>query len=235
MLKSLLARRDLSKTAKYLLILSDLISPSPAAKIKEVARNCGWAAGAKDEPGPYLRSAGAVNTSAGWEHTELSRAYLARQGLNDANQPLAPFAAKLRAEIDKISDPKRKRFFLEAIGCLNSKHYRAAIVLSWVGSLWLIYNKVFQCHLSDFVKEAQAKGYKNFQVKNVEDFGKIHKEKDFLEIAEKVGAISKTDRRQLGECLDRRNDAGHPNEFDPGEGVVAGHLEILLKHVFEKL
>ncbi len=106
-------------------------------------------------------------------------------------------------------------------------------MLSWVGALWLLYERAFNSDVRALVKEAQAK-YKNFQVANIEDFSKIHKESDFLEFAEKVQVITKTERKELVACLDRRNDAGHPNDFEPGEGLVAGHLEVLIKHVFAK-
>ena len=173
--------------------------------------------------------------SDGWEHTSHSEKKLSLKGFETGSSPLTPFTQSLLKAIDEIKGEENKRFLREAVGCMQSKHFRAAIVLSWVGALWVLYEKAFANHASAFVKEAQAQGMKNFQVKNSEDFSKIHKESVFLEIAEKVGLISKTERKELVGCLDRRNDAGHPNDADPGEGLVAGHIEVLIKHVFSKL
>ncbi len=235
MIKSELARKDVSATDKFLLILSAIGKPCSAAEIKEFARDNGWTQGAKSNPSPHLKSGGAIKAKDGWEHTSHSEHRLAQKGMATANNPLTPFSQKLLRAIDSINGDSNKRFLVEAVGCLQSKHYRAAIVLSWVGALWVLYEIAFDGYASKFVTEVQASGLKNFQVKNLEDFSKIPKESMFLEFAEKVGLLTKTERRELVGCLDRRNEAGHPNDFDPGEGVVAGHIEVLIKHVFSKL
>jgi hypothetical protein len=182
-----------------------------------------------------LKAGNAVKTPSGWELTQQSESRLKQLNLLTRSTPLTPFTEKLMKAANSIKDKDTKRFLEEAIGCLQAKHFRAAIVLSWVGALWILYTRIQQKHASDFVLEAQARGYKSFQIKNTEDFGKIPKESIFLEIAEKIGAITKTERRELVDCLDRRNDAGHPNEFEPGEGIVAGHIEVLLKYIFSKV
>jgi hypothetical protein len=234
MIKSELARKDISTTDKFLLILSALRKPAATAEIKLFARNNGWTRGSKTNPAPYLKSGGAVRTPKGWEHTHQSELRLTNVSTAFTENPLTPLADNLLQTIESLGAEENKRFLTEAVGCMRGKHFRAAIVLSWVGALWVLYNRMFSGFAAKFVSEAQTMGFKNFQVKNVEDFSKIHKESIFLEIAEKVGAISKTERKELVACLDRRNDAGHPNDFDPGEGLVAGHIEVLIKHVFSK-
>lgn len=121
----------------------------------------------------------------------------------------------------------------EAVGCLKASHYRAAIVLSWVGALHLLYQHVLTSHLREFNAEANKRNPKSKPVGALHDFTKF-KEADFLSVVEAIGVITKAQGKELGDCLDRRNTAGHPNSHNFREVTVGSHIETLIAEVFSR-
>ena len=60
------------------------------------------------------------------------------------------------------------------------------------------------------------------------------KESEFLVILEKISLTGKSVKKELEQCLDRRNGCGHPNSLKIADHVVASHIEILILNVFSK-
>lgn len=150
-----------------------------------------------------------------------------------ASQPeaLRPFAQKLIERARTLKDPALAKFVSEAIGCMNRGYYRAAVVLAWQGAMGLLEAVIFNQALADFNREAISRSFIKKAITRIEEFQKLQ-ETDKLTAAEAAHVISKSVKIALEECLRRRNNCGHPNDFEIGEAQVAAHLESLLNHVF---
>jgi hypothetical protein len=59
-------------------------------------------------------------------------------------------------------------------------------------------------------------------------------EADFLDRIAAISVIGKNVKKELNDCLDRRNGCGHPNSLQIGANTVAHHIEILFLNVFQK-
>lgn len=141
----------------------------------------------------------------------------------------------LRLLIPKLPNEEAKAFVGEAISCYEAKCYRAAVVLSWVGAVAILHNHVITNCLAAFNAEASARDKDWKSAKVADDLGQM-KEDKFLDILVKIAVLGKNVKELLkNNCLALRNACGHPNSVQPGENMVAAHLEILINHLFTKL
>ena len=146
----------------------------------------------------------------------------------------------LRLLIPKLSNEEAKAFVGEAISCYEAKCYRAAVVLSWVGAVAVLHNHIITHHLVTFNAEMSARRAKRNPpetwklAKNTDDLA-LMSEGELLEVLAAVSVIGKSVKELLkNQCLGLRNGCGHPNSVQPGENMVAAHLEILINHIFTK-
>jgi hypothetical protein len=58
-------------------------------------------------------------------------------------------------------------------------------------------------------------------------------EADLLDRIAAISVVGKNVRKELKDCLDRRNACGHPNSLKIGANTAAHHIEILLPNVFK--
>lgn len=151
----------------------------------------------------------------------------------DSNRPLIPLAKSLEKHAERIINPAVKLFVEEAVGCLNSHHLRAAVVLSWQGAYAVLVDYTFTHFRDTFSSEAQRRGFIKKKIESVDGFQRL-KESEALLCMEASGVISKAVKIELENCLSRRNNCGHPNDFVIGEAQVAGHIESLISHVYIK-
>jgi hypothetical protein len=151
--------------------------------------------------------------------------------MNILNKPLNQHAEQLRLHISKNLPSNTRAFLEEAVGCLENNFKRAAVVLSWQGALSIVQNYVVNKKLSEFNVEALSRKLIKNDINSVEQLQRIQ-EADQLICFEAIQVISKSVKSSLIECLNRRNNCGHPNDFKIRDGQVAGHLEILHDHVF---
>ena len=86
-----------------------------------------------------------------------------------------------------------RSFVEEAIACAEAGYHRAAVVLSWVGALAVLYELVTKKHLIAFNSEAQRRDAKWRSAKTTDDLARI-KEYDFLQILEAISIIGKSTR-----------------------------------------
>ena len=122
--------------------------------------------------------------------------------------------------------------------CYEAHLYRAAVVLSWVGAVRVLYDHVVAHHLPAFNAEATKRQNPKQPwkpAKNADDLARM-KENDFLEILPviSVPGVGKNVKEQLQKGLQLRNSCGHPTSLQIGEHTVAAHLEILVLNVFSK-
>jgi hypothetical protein len=110
--------------------------PMKANDIRAVARQNGWRDGAKSLPGDFLRQTkNAIYIPTGWTVTEACKKSLADRGLMNPAGVLTPVTEALERYLIDVHDPDRA----EAIQCVRNKAYRSAIVLTWVGAVYLLF------------------------------------------------------------------------------------------------
>jgi hypothetical protein len=240
-LRELLQDARLNKTDQLLAILGvEPEIPKTVSKIREIGRTNGLPEIAQRNVSALLKATRgvAISLPQGWVLTAKGRKELVRKvpDINIDTTPTASIAVELRKHLGKIKDADTLAFLDEAIRCYESKPplYRAAVVLSWVGAMSVLYNHIIRDRLIDFNAEARKRDRKWRDVKAVDGFSRM-REHDFLDIIEALGIIGKNVKQELqNNCLHLRNSCGHPNSFQVGEHRAAAHLETLIQNVFAK-
>ncbi len=234
-LKQAVHRKGITKTDIALLsVAAGGGKDVPTATLKRLALDAG-AKGAKTiHFAAHLNSTEdkVFKTPKGWELTEIGRKYVASLMAQQlSSSPAAAEAQHLRVLLTKLKSENAKAFLTEAIVCAEQSLFRAAVVLSWVGAVTLLYERVVSKHLTAFNAEALTRDSKWKAIKAVDDFGRI-KEATFLEIAMAISLIGRNAKQELDSCLKLRNSCGHPNNLKIGSNKVAAHLEILALNVY---
>lgn len=236
LLRESLARRDISKTDKYLLIVAMHDGPMKANDIRAVARQNGWRDGAGSLPGDYLKhTKNAIYVPNGWTVTEACKKSLADRSLMSPAGVLTPVTEALERYLTDVHDAENARFVEEAIQCAKNKSYRSAIVLTWVGAVYLLYQHVLKNRLAEFNREGVRRFQKGWSdVSDVDDLATAVTESVFLNMLERIGVLTKAEQKELQNCLDRRNTAGHPNSASFEEVTVGAHIHELISKVYRK-
>lgn len=239
-LKDLLSQKSLNNGEKILICLAvDTGGPKAVKEIRELAVANGLRTAKKWNVSALLAKATelAVRAEGGWELTAKGCQFVAKVAGPLMNSPIPKVASSLRAHLVKISSTDSQAFVEEAIGCFETHQYRAAVVLSWVGAVSVLFEHVIQYHLSAFNAEATARTAKSKYpwqpAKKADDLARM-KESEFLIIIEKLSIIGKSVKKQLENCLDLRNGCGHPNSLKLADHVVSSHIELLMLNVFSK-
>jgi len=234
-LRDALARKDISKTDKYLLIVAYHEGPVPSGAIRAIARENGWKDGDTSSILTFLKaSPHAVLLPKGWTITGAGRQALEDRGLISAIGVLTPVTEALEKVAIDVHDPDKARFVEEAIACVKNKSYRAAIVLSWVGALYLLYSYVASTKLAAFNSELTRRFPKSKPASTIDDLAQVVKEAEFISILEHINIVTKGEAKDLVSCLDRRNTAGHPNSHTFTEVTVGHHIETLINTVYKR-
>ena len=140
--------------------------------------------------------------------------------------------AALQAHVDRSTNPNLKAFLEEAVGCLSSGFLRAATVLTWSGAIEHLLDVIFATKLREFNSAASARSLIKKPISNRNAGFDRLKESEILQLCEDVGLFGKNVKTQLGQCLDRRNACGHPNDYKVRPQQVRSDIEFLLDHVF---
>lgn len=235
-LKQAVHKKGITKTDVALLCAASGGSSISTAAIKKLALDAGFRGAKQTNFGAHLNSAAdkVFRTPNGWELTDAGRkhvAQIAAQGLSTS--PAALEAQNLRSLLSKLKNEDARAFLTEAIVCAEQSLLRAAVVLSWVGAMALLYETVFDQHIKAFNAEAVRRDQKWKEAKTIDDLGKM-KEATFLEITESLSIIGKNVKQELELCLKLRNGCGHPNSLRIGSNKVAAHLEVLAFNVYAK-
>jgi len=231
-----LLQKNFSQSDKLILILSTFQEPAQIAELKKRAEEAGfrWPKGWNPSTTLTRTKGMAIRTNKGWELTDTGKNHLTNLGVISISASAVRIASDLRAELIKISDETSRLFAEESVKCFESELHRSAIVMSWVAAIDLLQKVVVRSHLTDFNKEVRKIDPKWRDALTADDLGKV-KESDFLDRLVAISVIGKNVKKELKDCLDRRNGCGHPNSLKIGANTVAHHLEILILNVFQPL
>ena len=227
--------RDIGQRDKLLLILSSLDEPCQVKDIRECAREAGFRIPGTWNPSNSLgRSKGlAVRTPKGWEITDAGKQHLRNLGVTRISPAAVQLATDLRGELSNITDAEIQSFVEEAIKCYELQLYRSAIVMSWMGAVAVLHSHVHANHLKRFNAEAKRVDSRWRNASTTDDLARMG-EADFLDRIAALSIIGKDVKRELKNCLDRRNSCGHPNSLKIRANTVAHHVEVLLLNVFKR-
>ena len=234
-LKRATHRKGITKTDAALLCVATAGGKaSSTAIVRKLAIEAGVKGAKKINFSAHLASAEdkVFKAADGWELTDTGRQYvagLAAQGLSAS--PAASEAQALRALLPKLKNDDAREFLTEAVVCAEQSLFRAAVVLSWVGAMALLYERAVAKHLPSLNAEAVLRDAKWKAAKTTDDLGRM-KEATFLEVAQSVGMFGKNVRQELEGCLKLRNSCGHPTSLKIGANKVAAHLETLALNVY---
>lgn len=236
LLIDLISKPGLNHRDKLLLCLAvDLDRPKSIKELKTIAINAGLREAKNWNVSVILNGSRefAVKTDKGWELTSkgVDRVgVLAKDTMSSIAQKQA---ITLREQLANIKNPKTLAFVEEAIKCFEIKAYRAAVVLSWIGAISLLYDYIILNRLATFNTEAKLRNLKWKDARTNDDLTRM-KEQDFLDILQSSSIIGKNVKQQLDNCLKLRNGCGHPNTLEISENTAAAHIEMLILNVFSK-
>lgn len=233
--KRLVHEGTLSQSTRLLILLAIGDNPKSVEELRQLGKKAGIS-GIRNWHVSQLLSGSkgkAIHTPEGWELGPSGLAVvepLAGPLLASA----APKAAvSLRAHLAALSNPATKAFVEEAIGCLENRLFRSAVVLSWVGAVSVLYEHVVVNELAAFNTEASRRDSKWKAATNSDGLARM-KEYDFLQVLETIGVIGKSVKSELESSLKLRNGCGHPSSLVVGESRVSSHIEVLLLNVFAR-
>lgn len=230
-----LLHKDFDATDKLLFLLSSMEAACQIKDLKDRATQAGFRVPKGWNVSSLLaRSKGkAIRTPSGWELSDTGKEHLANIGVVSGNPAVHRVARELRQHASVISSERVREFVEEAISCHESKLYRSAVVMSWLGAVAVLHEEVVKNHLTTFNAEASRRNSKWKPAKTSDDLG-LMKETDFLDVLQAISVIGKNVKKDLAQCLDRRNGCGHPNSYKLAENTVAAHVETLVLNVFSK-
>jgi hypothetical protein len=235
-LRSLLANTEISRFDKLsLLLYLDNGMPKKTTDLKRLAFGHGLREVSKWNVSDILGKAKglAISLKDGWVLTAKGKKELLSKNYISTQPVIINEVADLKKHSLTIKNSQTKEFVDESIQCLENNLLRAAVVLSWVGAVSLLYDEVATNHLTNFNAEALRRDNKWKTAKNTDDLSKM-KEADFLNVIEGLSIIGKNVKQELEQCLKLRNACGHPNSLKFGLRRVASHIEVLILNVFSK-
>lgn len=139
----------------------------------------------------------------------------------------------LREVASRLSDDRALSFVNESILCLEAGCFRAAIILSWIGALSILYSHVLSNHLDEFNAAAKKRNPRWKAALKYDDLSNM-RESAFLEILCDISILGKSTKQELENCLRLRNACGHPNTTEIGPQRTRSHLETLILNVYQK-
>ncbi len=234
-IKDLLSQKISDQDRLLICLAVQPVEPREVKDIKSLATSAGWRSAQKKNVSAMLARLPtlAVRTSIGWELTAAGSQHVARIAGPLMSSPIPQVASTLRAQLAKIKSADTQRFAEEAIVCFETRQYRAAVVLSWVGAVAILQDQVIANALGIFNTEASRRDPKWKPAKTSDDLGRM-KEHDFLDVLEAVSVLGKNVKQELQKCLQLRNGCGHPNSLQLADHKVSAHIEDLILNVFAK-
>lgn len=235
-LKDLLTQEGYSREEKALIALAaEPLAPRQVKHLRAVLTGSGVRAASKWNLSASLSKLGGfvARTSGGWELTTSGHHKLSELVGPHALTPAPRIAAALRHHLSALSNPDVKAYVEEAVRCFESKLYRAAAVLSWVGAVAVLHDHIVANRLADFNTEAKRRDGKWKNAKDSDGLGRM-KEYDLLQTIAAVGLIGSNVKQELEKRLSFRNACGHPNSIKIGESMVAAHIEALILNVYSR-
>jgi hypothetical protein len=226
-----------SRLEQLLILLATAEAPMSVREITKVALRCGLRIASKWNVSDILRKSNgcAILTEDGWELSykgEQTVEAMAKIGLKHV--AVKKTIADVRQHVGRISSRDAREFIEEAISCFENGQFRAAVVLSWIGAVSVMYTYVTTSTLQKFNVEARRRDARWKDARNPDELGRM-KEHDFLDVLETIGVMGKNVKQALqNQCLGMRNACGHPNSLKISENNVAAHLDTLVLNVYSK-
>jgi hypothetical protein len=230
------AKPDARLHSLLLILFYEKNRPKKIKEIIKIGKDIGLKDIGKWNVSNYLRRAKgkAILTPGGWE---LSPAVHSDFISEIGNPEKVSIVSGVRKHLAKIKNRQILEFIEEAISCFENDQNRAAVVLSWVGAVAILYEHILKNSLTDFNVDASrrysGRGEKWKYAKTVDDLGEM-KEFEFLEVLRTISVIGKSEKDVLNSCLKLRNGCGHPNSLKIGPKKVEAHLEDLILNVYSK-
>lgn len=234
-LKDLLSLSLLRQVDRAVLILGVRDPAAMSVKeIRELGRRHGLKGAATFNASGFLSGSGglAASTPSGWELTKTGRDRVAELLRQHGSRTSPVIVSTLRHHAATLSPEEVRAFVHEAVICFETGQLRAAVVLSWVGAVAVLHDKVVSHYLDSFNAEATRRDGKWKVAKIADDLARV-KEYEFLQIVANIGMIGKDVKQELEACLKLRNSCGHPNSLKIGESRAASHIETLILNVFQ--
>lgn len=142
--------------------------------------------------------------------------------------------SKLSKKVSQLTNEDEKNYLLEAIQCFDSGALRAGIVITWIAAMRNLQNKLLKHHSLHSINTAVEKHVREpKRVRSITDFAYIL-EGVQLKAACDLGQLEKNEKIVLENCLDLRNNCGHPGQYKPEEFKALAFLEDLLTILFDK-
>lgn len=235
-IKELLARSDITPRNKLLICLAlEPLTARKAAEVREFAIGLGLRSAKTWNVSDYLSKAKtlAIRTTSGWELTSAGKSLVAETAGSLLPSVTVLVVSGLRNQLPTIPSESTRAFVEESVKALESKLYRSAIVLSWVGAMSVLYDHVVNLHLPSFNAEATRRDTKWKPAKSPDDLARM-KEYEFLQALCAISVLGKNVKDELEVCLKLRNGCGHPNSLIVGEHKASAHVETLVQNVFAK-
>ena len=212
---------NLSQKDSVLLILGyEADSSISIAEIKKIGKEAGLSEIEKWNIADILGKAKGLSCKikGGWILTKKGKGHVSSllAGFKNKRPALKNVADDLRVLIEKSQSTDVRLFLEEALSCFEIGSYRASIVLSWAGAVYILYKNIVDSNLDYFNKEATKRDSKWKNAKTIDDLGRM-KEKDFLDVLVVLSVIGKNVKDELEDCLKLRNSCGHPNSLKIGE------------------
>lgn len=233
-LKSILHKRY-TQLVKLLSILATFEKPASVAMIKDRAKEAGFAIPKSWNISTALRrSQGkAVRTPKGWELQEAGNEFLSSKGIVISFRSPSNAKIALNALVKKVGDETLRSYLYEVTKAFDEDMFRSAVVMSWLAAMFVLQQDLVNGHLNDFNNEMKSVYPKFKNVKNIDQLTSIRESEQLVRM-QAIGMFSKSIKRELDSCLDRRNSCGHPSDVKYGQATVEHHIEILLNNVFLK-
>lgn len=235
-LKNIVTQDSYTNSEKALICLAaDPVAPRQVVEIRNLLVNSGVRGAGKWNVSSLLAGLGELvaRTDKGWEITTTGLHRLAELVGPYASAPAPRVASSLRHHLAAVSNSETKAFVEEAVRCFESRLYRAAVVLSWVGAMSVLYDFIVANHLTAFNAEATRRNSKWKPASNSDDLTRM-KEYEFLQTISAISVIGSNVKQELEKRLKLRNACGHPNSLAVGEHMTAAHVESLVLNVFSK-
>ena len=140
----------------------------------------------------------------------------------------------LRDLLSELTGNEQQSFLEEAICCFEIKSYRAAIIMTWLLTIDVIYEFILKpTNLVIFNNAIQMHGkYKKVTIKQKSDFTEM-KESAFIEVFRASKLLNTNIRKILLEKLDTRNSCAHPNSIEVFDYKAIGFIQDLVKNVIK--
>lgn len=129
----------------------------------------------------------------------------------------------LEDHLDKMPTQKSKDYLSEALGCFTHNFWRASIVMTWCLAFDHVRSYLFDEHLEALNSKFSARR-SPFTISKIEDF-EVVGERDLIDTARAVGALTKETHKTLVHLLDDRNSFAHPSGKPITASIAEAYIE----------